>query len=87
MQPDWSPDGRQIAFMAHREGKWDIFVMNADDSNQRKLTILDQEWYYKGWINAWTISTEIRKTKGGLSGVASPCGCELVSSSSGGGGG
>ena len=25
--PDWSPDGRQIAFQSHRDGSWDIFVV------------------------------------------------------------
>ena len=52
-----------------------------------RITYLDQLWAYTGWRNAWEISTEIRKTKGGLSAAASPCGCELVSSGSGSGGG
>ncbi len=36
--PEWSPDGSQILFRSDRDGRWDIFVMNADGSNQRKLT-------------------------------------------------
>jgi len=36
--PTWSPDGRQIAFASHRDGNWEIYVMNADGSNQRRLT-------------------------------------------------
>ena len=49
MQPDWSPDGRQIAFMAHREGKWDIFVISAGDSNQRKLTMFLNDSRQSTW--------------------------------------
>ena len=36
--PEWSPDGSQILFRSDRDDRWDIFVMNADGSNQRKLT-------------------------------------------------
>ncbi len=35
--PTWSPDGRQIAFLTDRTGQWEIWVMNADGSNQRPL--------------------------------------------------
>ncbi len=36
--PSWSPDGRQIAFTSHRDGNWEIYVMDGDGSNQRRLT-------------------------------------------------
>jgi dipeptidyl aminopeptidase/acylaminoacyl peptidase len=41
--PAWSPDGSQIAFVTDRSGRypegiiWEIWVMNADGSNQRPL--------------------------------------------------
>jgi len=35
--PVWSPDGSQIAFLTDRTGRWEIWVMNADGSNQRPL--------------------------------------------------
>lgn len=37
--PAWSPDGARIAFLSFlEEGPWDIWVMNANGSNPRKLT-------------------------------------------------
>jgi Tol biopolymer transport system component len=36
--PDWSPDGTQIAFTSGRAGSYDIWVMNADGTNQHPLT-------------------------------------------------
>jgi TolB protein len=38
--PDWSPDGRQIAFFSMQQGasKQDIYAMDADGSNIRRLT-------------------------------------------------
>lgn len=35
--PAWSPDGSQIAFISDRNGKYEIWVMNADGSNQHVL--------------------------------------------------
>lgn len=35
--PAWSPDGQQIAFMTDRTGKWEIWIMNVDGSNQRPM--------------------------------------------------
>lgn len=35
--PAWSPDGSQIAFMTDRMGKWEIWIMSADGSNQRPM--------------------------------------------------
>jgi TolB protein len=36
--PAWSPDGTKIAFVSNRDGDSEIYVMNADGSNQRRLT-------------------------------------------------
>jgi tol-pal system beta propeller repeat protein TolB len=37
-EPDWSPDGSQIAFSSDRDGLGDIFVVNVDGTNLRQLT-------------------------------------------------
>jgi TolB protein len=36
--PVWSPDGKQIAFHTSRDGNSEVYVMNADGSNPRRLT-------------------------------------------------
>jgi len=36
--PVWAPDGKQIAFVSYRDGNEEIYVMNADGNNQRRLT-------------------------------------------------
>ncbi|MBM4422743.1 MAG: hypothetical protein FJ030_05040 [Chloroflexi bacterium] len=34
----WSPDGARIAFVSHRDGNDEIYVMNADGAGQTRLT-------------------------------------------------
>jgi TolB protein len=36
--PAWSPDGTRIAFMSNRDGNPEIYVMNVDGSNLRRIT-------------------------------------------------
>src|SRR5207248_1767016 len=36
--PRWSPDGNKIAFTSDRSGQAEIYLMNADGSQQTKLT-------------------------------------------------
>ena len=37
-RPSWSPDGSKIAFNSYRTGQYEIFIMNADGSNQTQIT-------------------------------------------------
>lgn len=41
IDPTWSPDGSMIAFASSRAGMRQLFVMNADGSNIRQVTNLD----------------------------------------------
>ncbi len=36
--PSWSPDGQKIVFTSNRDGNWEIYVMNPDGSEQKRLT-------------------------------------------------
>ena len=35
--PVWSPDGAQLAFLTDRTGRWEVWLMNADGSNQHPM--------------------------------------------------
>ncbi|MCA1672488.1 MAG: Tol-Pal system beta propeller repeat protein TolB, partial [Actinobacteria bacterium] len=37
-RPKYSPDGREIAFESNRSGSSEIWIMNADGTNVRRLT-------------------------------------------------
>ena len=37
--PVWSPNGQQILFLSNRSGDWAFWIMNADGSGQRQLSI------------------------------------------------
>jgi Tol biopolymer transport system component len=38
-EPKWSPDGSKIAFNTRRQGGFDIYIMNADGTNQHNLYV------------------------------------------------
>ncbi|MDQ4076693.1 MAG: S9 family peptidase, partial [Chloroflexota bacterium] len=42
LQPAWSPDGRQIAFLSDRDGKPQIHLIPADGGEAQRLTSLKQ---------------------------------------------
>ena len=46
--PAWSPDGRYIAFLTDRAGKWQVYVMRADGTGQRKLLDLPVKYEFNG---------------------------------------
>jgi Tol biopolymer transport system component len=52
-RPDWSPDGRRIAFSSNRVGPpggpSDIWVMNADGSGQTRLTTDPADDSFPSW--------------------------------------
>jgi tol-pal system beta propeller repeat protein TolB len=50
IDPSWSPDGSMIAFASSRAGARQLFVMNADGSNIRQVTDLNN----MGGRNTWS---------------------------------
>jgi Tol biopolymer transport system component len=50
MNPAWSPDGTRIAFVTTRNGRAEIFTMNADGTDPRSLvtmaagSVIDPRW-------------------------------------------
>ncbi len=55
--PAWSPDGRLIAFHSNRAGSYDLYLMDADGGNVRRLTSSDyyeSQVYTQEAIAAWS---------------------------------
>jgi len=59
MNPFVSPDGKYIAFMSDREGRVEVFVMNRDGSDQRRLSRTGTGGHFLRWrgeqvaFNSW----------------------------------
>lgn len=49
LNPQWSPDGKKIAFRSDRDGKFQIYVMNADGSNLTRLTTTPGDNMVPNW--------------------------------------
>ncbi len=49
IDPTWSPDGSMIAFASSRNGQRQLFVMNADGSNIRQVTDLNNMGGRSSW--------------------------------------
>lgn len=49
VEPAWSADGTQIAFVSGRSGSADIYVMSADGSGTRRLTATRQNDSHPTW--------------------------------------
>ena len=47
--PSWSPDGTKIAFTSHMDDNREIYIMNADGSNQTRLTNEPTGDFYPSW--------------------------------------
>jgi len=49
--PSYSPDGTEILFASQREGKWQIYVVDVDGSNETRLSPEEAEHEY---MPAWS---------------------------------
>jgi Tol biopolymer transport system component len=53
--PMWSPDGTKVVFHSIRDGNYEVYVMNADGSNQTRLTNNPApSWSPGNWFPAWS---------------------------------
>jgi Tol biopolymer transport system component len=50
--PVWSADGTKMAFASHRDGHAEIYVMDADGSNQGRVTNTPQPG--ESWMPSWS---------------------------------
>jgi TolB protein len=48
--PSYSPDGRQIVFASNRTGKKQLWVMDSDGGNLRRLLDIDADCWDPVWI-------------------------------------
>lgn len=51
--PSWSPDGRRITFIAYRNDRRELYIMDADGSNQRLLYRPNKDEYIKTYRPRW----------------------------------
>jgi Tol biopolymer transport system component len=62
-QPAWSPDGKQIAYTSYPNSRADIFVINADGSHPRDITLsTNTDEYEPAWS---TTGIAFRSNRGG----------------------
>ena len=45
----YSPDGKRIAFVSHRDGNAEIYLCNADGTNVRRVTNHEERDDYPTW--------------------------------------
>ncbi len=50
--PVWSPDGRHILFRSKREGNWNLYVMNRQGGDLRRITFLPGNCHDPVWSPA-----------------------------------
>jgi TolB protein len=64
VSPSFSPDASQIAFVSDRSGSPQIYVMNADGSNQRRISFGDGRYSTPVWSPRGDLIAFTRQTSG-----------------------
>ena len=49
IRPEISPDGKRIVFTSMRDGNRELYVMDVDGQNQRRLTFHEERDDYASW--------------------------------------
>ena len=49
IRPAVSPDGSRIAFTSTRDGNYDVYVMDIDGKNVKRITHSDEREDYPAW--------------------------------------
>ncbi len=49
-QPQFSPDGRSLAYVSDEEGFWQLYLMELSSGEIRRLTEDDQEYGLPAWL-------------------------------------
>jgi TolB protein len=53
-EPCWSTDGKHIVFTSNRDGRGEIYIMDAEGKNQKRLTFTDEGNSYNPiWISQY----------------------------------
>jgi Tol biopolymer transport system component len=65
--PAFSPNGKKIAFQSPRNGKQDIFTMNADGTHQKRVTRSRKHDYNPAWSPDGTRIAFVRQHRGNSS--------------------
>jgi len=47
--PAWSPDGRHLVFASNRSGKWNLYTMDINGGNVRRITFLGSDCTLPHW--------------------------------------
>lgn len=48
--PVYAPGGEQLAYVSNESGRWQIYVMNADGTNRRRVTPDDGNYLFPVWV-------------------------------------
>ena len=49
LRPRFSPDGKRLAFVSHRDGNFEIYLVNTDGSNLQRVTEHEERDDYPAW--------------------------------------